>query len=106
MFEQFRGHNESKNIFKAAKTPAVFFAVAVLFYILSGILALFGIYVLANLCNFIMALSLLTLIMWAYIRYSGELVDIGHTLDEVAIVIWEGVSFFCLFFKKKKSKSN
>jgi len=61
-------HNESKNIFKAARTPAVFFAAAVIFYILSGIFGLVGIYSLANICNLVMGTALLGLGVWAYIR--------------------------------------
>lgn len=68
-FSQFKAHNESKNIFKAARTPAVFFAIAVTMYILSGIFGLFGLYALANACNLIMGVGLLTLVLWAYIRY-------------------------------------
>jgi len=68
-FSQFKAHNESKNIFKAARTPAVFFAIAVTMYILSGIFGLVGLYTLANVCNLIMGVGLLTLVLWAYIRY-------------------------------------
>lgn len=67
-YQQFKAHNESKNIFKAARTPAVFFAIAVTMYILSGIFGLVGLYTLANLCNFVMGTALLTLVLWAYIR--------------------------------------
>ncbi|KAI4468389.1 guanylate binding protein [Holotrichia oblita] len=88
-FEQFKSHNESKNIFKAARTPAVFFALAVLCYILSGVFGLFGAYTIANTFNIVMGISLLTLGLWAYIRYSGELREIGVQIDEVANFIWE-----------------
>ena len=67
-FSQFREHNESKNIFKAARTPSVFFAIAICFYILSGVFGLVGLYPIANLCNLVMGLALLTLVLWAYIR--------------------------------------
>lgn len=67
-FEQFKSHNESKNIFKAARTPAVFFALAVLCYVLSGIFGLFGAYTIANVFNLVMGIALLTLGLWAYIR--------------------------------------
>lgn len=69
LFNQFKSHNESKNIFKAARTPAVFFAIAVFFYIVSGVLGLLGMYDLANLCNMVMGVALLTLIIWSYVRY-------------------------------------
>ncbi|XP_028049702.1 atlastin isoform X4 [Monomorium pharaonis] len=88
-FSQFKAHNESKNIFKAARTPAVFFAIAVTMYILSGIFGLVGLYTLANICNLIMGTGLLTLVLWAYIRYSGEFREIGTQIDDLASKIWE-----------------
>ncbi|KAH0955471.1 hypothetical protein HN011_008540 [Eciton burchellii] len=88
-FLQFKAHNESKNIFKAARTPAVFFAIAVTMYILSGIFGLVGLYTIANVCNLIMGIGLLTLVLWAYIRYSGEFREIGTQIDDLANTIWE-----------------
>lgn len=67
-FNWFRSHNESKNIFKAARSPAVFFAIAVIMYILSGVFGLFGLYTFANFCNLVMGIALLTLTLWAYIK--------------------------------------
>ncbi|TMW48683.1 hypothetical protein DOY81_006226 [Sarcophaga bullata] len=89
IFTTYKAHNESKNIFKAARTPAVYFALAVVFYILSGIFGLLGMYTFANFANLIMGISLLTLALWAYIRYSGELSDFGVKLDEFATLLWE-----------------
>lgn len=65
---QFSAQNESKNIFKAARTPSVFCAIALVFYVLSGVFGLVGLYPIANLANLAMGLALLTLVMWAYIR--------------------------------------
>ncbi|XP_039283438.1 atlastin, partial [Nilaparvata lugens] len=89
LFTEFKCHNESKNIFKAARTPAVFFAIAVITYILSGVFGLIAMYTLANACNLVMGMALLTLIMWSYVRYSGEMRDVGVSIDEVANLIWE-----------------
>ncbi|XP_014249399.1 atlastin-like [Cimex lectularius] len=89
LYGQFRLHNESKNIFKAARTPAVFFAIAVIFYILSGILGLVGLYALSNTSNLIMGVSLITLITWCYVRYSGEMIEVGGSIDQAANGIWE-----------------
>ncbi|XP_026743061.1 atlastin-like isoform X2 [Trichoplusia ni] len=90
-FVQFRAQNESKNIFKAARTPSVFCALALLFYVLSGLAGLLALYPVANLCNLAMGLALLTLVLWAYIRYSGEMREIGVTIDDVANVLWENL---------------
>ncbi|KAL5273094.1 ATL2 family protein [Megaselia abdita] len=67
-FGNFKSHNENKNIFKAARTPAVFLVVAIAFYILSGIFGLVGLYTFANFANLIIGVSLVTLAMWAYVR--------------------------------------
>lgn len=91
LYGQFRMHNESKNVFKAARTPAVFFATAVIFYILSGLFGLFGIYSVANICNLMMGAAMLCLGIWAYIRYSGEMREIGAYLDEAANILWDNV---------------
>ncbi|XP_068895871.1 atlastin isoform X2 [Tenebrio molitor] len=99
-FNQFKAHNESKNIFKAARTPAVFFALAVICYISSGIFGLFGAYTIANVFNTVMALSFLTLAMWAYIRYSGEFREVGLHIDEIANLIWENHAYF----RKRKER--
>lgn len=91
LYTQFRTHNESKNIFKAARTPAVFFATAVIFYVVSGVFGLIGIYSLSNLCNLMMGASMLCLGIWAYVRYSGEMREIGAYLDEAANLIWDNI---------------
>lgn len=67
-YNSFKAHNESKNIFKAARTPAVFFAIAISMYVFSGIFGLFGMYTFANFSNLVMGIALLTLTLWAYIR--------------------------------------
>ena len=36
-YVQYQGHNDSKNVFKAARTPSVLLSVSLVFYILSGV---------------------------------------------------------------------
>lgn len=88
LFVSFQKHNESKNIFAAARTPACLFSVVIFFYLGSGIFALFGIYPLSNLCNLFMGIVLMALIAWMWIQYSGEMREIGHQIDLVANVLW------------------
>ncbi|OQR70125.1 atlastin-2-like [Tropilaelaps mercedesae] len=88
MYINFQKHNESKNIFQAARTPACLFSVVIFFYISSGVFALFGLYPLANVCNLIMGLVLLALVTWIYVQYSGEMREIGHQIDLVAVQLW------------------
>ncbi|KAL5235056.1 hypothetical protein ACI65C_002466 [Semiaphis heraclei] len=88
-FLKFKSQNESKNVFKSARTPAVFFAVAVACYFISGLFNFFGIYSVASGINLIMGLALLVLILWAYIRYSGIHSDLGSTIDDAANIMWD-----------------
>lgn len=67
-FIQYKQQNESKNIFKAAQTPSVFLAVALVTYIQSGIFALFGMETFCNFMTLIMAVCIIALCVWAYIR--------------------------------------
>ena len=92
LHENFIKHNESKNLFAAARTPAVFFALMVICYILAGVLGILGLETFANIVNMLMGVALVMLITWAYIRYSGEYREIGVHIDQVADMIWDVVS--------------
>jgi atlastin len=55
-YTQYKAANESKNIFKAARTPGVYFVIAIVMYVLSGVFGLVGLYVFANFCNLVMGI--------------------------------------------------
>lgn len=67
-FGMYKQQNENKNIFKAAQTPAVYFSVALIAYILSGVFALFGIETFCNFMTLVMAISIILLCIWSYVR--------------------------------------
>lgn len=90
-FLNFVKLNDSKNIFNAARTPAVFFAIMIVAYVLSGLLGFVGITSLAMICNFVIGLSLVAIVTWAYVRFSGDLREIGQQLDQVAELVWDEV---------------
>ena len=90
--ESLLKHNDSKNIFAAARTPAVLFVVMVICYILSGAFAVTGIETAANAVSVVMCCALAALFMWGYVRYSGNYRDIGVQIDTVTDTIWEVVS--------------
>ena len=91
LYGNYVKHNESKNIFAAARTPAVLFAIMVLCYLVSGVLGVIGLETLANCMNLVMGLALIMLSVWAYIRYSGDYREVGMQIDSLAEVIWEKV---------------
>ncbi len=92
LYENFCKHNESKNIFAAARTPAVFFALLVVCYVLAGVLGILGLETLANVINLVMGLCVVMLATWVYVRYSGEYREVGVHIDHVADFIWDVVS--------------
>ncbi|XP_054708674.1 atlastin-2-like [Uloborus diversus] len=91
LYLNYKKHNEGKNIFAAAKTPATLFTLVIILYFASGIFGLIGVYAIANLCNLVMGLVLLTLCLWTYIRYSGDMRDVGSQIDILAASIFREI---------------
>jgi atlastin len=91
LYQNYIKHNESKNIFAAARTPAVLFAIMVVCYMVSGLFGVIGLETIANFFNLIMGIALLLLSTWAYVRYSGDYRDVGVQIDSLAELIWEQV---------------
>ncbi|XP_036352460.2 atlastin-2 isoform X4 [Ochotona princeps] len=88
-YANFIKHNDGKNIFYAARTPATLFAVMFAMYIVSGLTGFIGLNSIAVLCNLVMGLALTSLCTWAYVKYSGEFREIGTMIDQIAETLWE-----------------
>ncbi|XP_042318791.1 atlastin-2 isoform X2 [Sceloporus undulatus] len=91
VYANFVKHNDGKNIFYAARTPATLFAVMFAMYIISGLTGFLGMNSIATLCNLVMGLALVSLCTWAYVKYSGEFREVGTLIDQMAEVLWEQV---------------
>lgn len=91
VYANFIKHNESKNIFYAARTPATLFAVMFVAYMVSTVTGFIGLSVIAALANLVMGVSLMSLCAWAYVRYSGEYREVGVAIDLTAEALWEQV---------------
>ncbi|XP_066481505.1 atlastin-2 isoform X1 [Tiliqua scincoides] len=91
IYANFVKHNDGKNIFYAARTPATLFAVMFAMYIISGLTGFLGMNSIATLCNLVMGLALVSLCTWAYVKYSGEFREVGTLIDQIAEVLWEQV---------------
>ncbi|XP_066481514.1 atlastin-2 isoform X2 [Tiliqua scincoides] len=89
IYANFVKHNDGKNIFYAARTPATLFAVMFAMYIISGLTGFLGMNSIATLCNLVMGLALVSLCTWAYVKYSGEFREVGTLIDQIAEVLWE-----------------
>uniref|UniRef100_A0A480PSN7 Atlastin-2 isoform 1 n=1 Tax=Sus scrofa TaxID=9823 RepID=A0A480PSN7_PIG len=98
-YANFIKHNDGKNIFYAARTPATLFAVMFAMYIISGLTGFVGLNSIAVLCNLVMGLALTSLCTWAYVKYSGEFREIGTMIDQIAETLWEQVGIYFLVFQ-------
>ncbi|XP_070285138.1 atlastin-2 isoform X3 [Myotis yumanensis] len=101
-YANFIKHNDGKNIFYAARTPATLFAVMFAMYIISGLTGFIGLNSIAVLCNLVMGLALTSLCTWAYVKYSGEFREIGTMIDQLAETLWEQV--FSKLFEVTRSR--
>ncbi|XP_034094005.1 atlastin-2-like isoform X2 [Gymnodraco acuticeps] len=90
-FSNFTKHNDGKNIFYTARTPATLFAVMFVTYVVSAVTGFIGLSTLAALANLAMGVALLSLCAWAYVKYSGEFREVGTLIDLVAETLWEQV---------------
>ncbi|XP_014858652.1 PREDICTED: atlastin-2-like [Poecilia mexicana] len=88
-YTNFSKHNEGKNIFYAARTPATLFVVMFFTYVLSGVTGFIGLSVFAALANLVLGVALLLLCIWAYVKYSGEFREAGMLIDQLAEALWE-----------------
>jgi len=88
-WDAFQKHNESKNVFSAARTPGTLFASIVAFYLVSSLLSLIGLYSLANVFTILLYTDMILLTIWSYVRFSGEFRDAGLYIDYTADFMWE-----------------
>ncbi|XP_060919893.1 atlastin-2-like isoform X2 [Labrus mixtus] len=102
VYANFGKHNDGKNIFYAARTPATLFAVMFVMYVMSMVTGFMGINTVATLCNLVMGAALTALCIWAYVKYSGEFREVGGVIDQVAETLWEQV--FSKLFEVARSK--
>ncbi|XP_018518679.1 atlastin-2 isoform X2 [Lates calcarifer] len=101
-YANFSKHNDGKNIFYAARTPATLFAVMFVMYVASLVTGFVGISSVATLCNLVMGVALTALCIWAYVKYSGEFREVGGIIDQVAETLWEQV--FSKLFEVARSR--
>ncbi|XP_060767112.1 atlastin-2-like isoform X1 [Neoarius graeffei] len=101
-YVNFVKHNDGKNIFYAARTPATLFALMFAMYVVSLVTGFVGINSVATLCNLIMGVALVSLCTWAYVKYSGQFREVGSIIDQVAETLWEQV--FCKLFEVARNK--
>lgn len=88
-YNNYKAHNDSKNIFKAAKTPITIFVMWSVLYIFSQVTSLLMLYPLANLANLLMWGLVVLGFTWAYTKYSGEISGVGVAIEDCTSKVWD-----------------
>ena len=91
-YESFLKRNESKHILNAYRTPAVLLTIMAASYFISSILDMLGVESLSQTAIIGLYIPLLCVLVWCYVRYSGNFREVGQAIDNVAAVMWESVS--------------
>lgn len=92
LYQGFVKHNQSKNIFNTFRTPAIIFAFIMSLYLASGITGYAGLDFPAQLCNMLAGFLFITVLAWAYIRYSGQYRELGAIIDTMAQYLLQKVT--------------
>lgn len=88
-YNNYKAHNDSKNIFKAANTPITIFVMWSVLYIFSQVTSLLMLYPLANLANLLMWGLVVLGFTWAYTKYSGEISGVGVAIEDCTSKVWD-----------------
>merc|ERR1712192_263439 len=88
-YANYKAHNDSKNIFKAANTPITLFVMWSVLYIFGQVSSLLMLYPLANLANLLMWGLTFLGATWAYAKYSGEFSQVGVQIEELTGKVWD-----------------
>uniref|UniRef100_A0A8C4HVQ0 Atlastin 3 n=1 Tax=Dicentrarchus labrax TaxID=13489 RepID=A0A8C4HVQ0_DICLA len=99
MWQSFSKHNESKNLFSAFRTPAVLFVLVCFLYVLSGVLLFIGLSTFALVCDCTLGVVMMSILTWAFIRYSGRYRTVGGAIDQAAGVVLEQLCQYNLLFQ-------
>ena len=90
-YEAYVKRNEGKNIMNAYRTPGVLLIVMAIAYFVSSILSMIGIESLSWTAIFGLYVPLAPMVLWVYVKYSGNFSEAGQMIDNMAGLVWEEV---------------
>ncbi|KAL3119932.1 hypothetical protein niasHT_007060 [Heterodera trifolii] len=90
-FESFERVNNSKNLFKSMRTPAVLVASMIALYCCQEFFQLLGLDTIASIFSLFLTLIIVALGTWTYSRYSGQFRDAQVFIDERVQALWHNV---------------
>ena len=105
ILENYKKHNDSKNVFAFSRTPTTFISMMVICYLIAGILETIWLGGLNFIFMFAFWACFILLFIWLYTKYSGDRPEVGEYIDHFADVIWTKVWAAKEFRDRSKSLS-
>uniref|UniRef100_A0AC34FK79 GB1/RHD3-type G domain-containing protein n=1 Tax=Panagrolaimus sp. ES5 TaxID=591445 RepID=A0AC34FK79_9BILA len=90
-YQYFVRQNNSKNLFKSMRTPAVLVLLMIVDYFLQEVFQFCGLNSIAGIFTSLCCFITLALISWCYVRYSGSGREIGIAIDGAVNWAWENL---------------
>uniref|UniRef100_A0AC35F8C0 GB1/RHD3-type G domain-containing protein n=1 Tax=Panagrolaimus sp. PS1159 TaxID=55785 RepID=A0AC35F8C0_9BILA len=90
-YKYFARQNNSKNLFKSMRTPAVLVLLMIVDYFFQEVFQFIGLDSIAGIFTSICFLVTIALISWCYVRYSGNGREIGTAIDGAVNWTWENL---------------
>ncbi|XP_076818810.1 atlastin-2-like [Clavelina lepadiformis] len=89
MYDNYVRTNSAKNVFRNVRTPSVYLVVGAICYLMSGLFGFLYLTSFATICNIFLFITVVSILSWSYVQFTGNHQDIGKTLDVVADFLWE-----------------
>ncbi|KAK0398085.1 hypothetical protein QR680_002421 [Steinernema hermaphroditum] len=88
-YDKFLRTNNSKNLFKSMRTPAVLVTIMFVDYFFQEVFQLIGLDGIASVFTLVFLILVGGLCTWVYSRYSGQLREAGAGIDSVVSFLWD-----------------
>jgi len=88
-YQQYKAHNESKNIMNVAGTPLTLAFIWICLYLLSQVAALVLLGPVVAVAQYLQLATVLTGAAWGYTKYSGTCPGVGVAVDGWTAQVWD-----------------
>ncbi|XP_067130783.1 atlastin-1-like isoform X2 [Centruroides vittatus] len=97
--------NDSKNITKLVETPLILITIAIITHFLAKIFYLIDLTFFIMICNVVFMICILSLGIWCYSRYSGEIQEIACQIENISHFIWKIIEVQVMYIWSKQRRS-
>ncbi|XP_023244700.1 atlastin-1-like [Centruroides sculpturatus] len=97
--------NDSKNITKLVETPLILITIAIITHFLAKLFYLIDLTFFLMICNIVFMICILSLGIWCYSRYSGEIQEIASQIENISHFFWKIIEVQVMYIWSKQRRS-